>query len=132
MGEHDEGVASVNVENFPGLRTVYFGRLLVYPPHGNVVSVGRDISGELITASGILNCDLSGSVPSLMTTTCKISKVHLHCSISISVSIITFYVVGGNRMMFFQRSSFLFWFHLILFQCNALTVIIFFCLVLGF
>nr|TKW18945.1 hypothetical protein SEVIR_5G466000v2 [Setaria viridis] len=77
LGEYDVdgNIAAVNVENFPDLQTVVFRNLLEFSPHVNVVAVGRDISGKLITTSGILNCDFSGSVPSLMTTTCKISKV---------------------------------------------------------
>ncbi|CAM0147764.1 unnamed protein product [Urochloa decumbens] len=76
LGEYDVdcNIASVNVQNFPDVQTVVFMNLLEFPPHVNVVAVGCDISGKLITTTGELNC-LSGSVPTVMTATCKISKV---------------------------------------------------------
>ncbi|PVH37479.1 hypothetical protein PAHAL_5G013000 [Panicum hallii] len=77
LGEYDVdcNFPVVNAKNFLDLETVNFSNLLEFPPDGNVVSVGREISGKLTTTSGILNCDLSRSVPSLVRTTCKISKV---------------------------------------------------------
>ncbi|CAO1943109.1 unnamed protein product [Urochloa humidicola] len=77
LGEYDVdcNIAAVNVENFPDLHTVVFRKLSEFPHHGNVVAVGRDISGKIIATRGILNNDLSGSFPTLMRTTCQISKV---------------------------------------------------------
>ncbi|KAG2603494.1 hypothetical protein PVAP13_5KG775400 [Panicum virgatum] len=77
LGEYDLdcNFAVVNAKNFLDLETVGFRYLLEFPPDGNVVSVGHEISGNLTTTSGILKCDLSRSVPSLVRTTCKISKV---------------------------------------------------------
>ncbi|KAG2603495.1 hypothetical protein PVAP13_5KG775400 [Panicum virgatum] len=76
LGEYDLdcNFAVVNAKNFLDLETVGFRYLLEFPPDGNVVSVGHEISGNLTTTSGILKCDLSRSVPSLVRTTCKISK----------------------------------------------------------
>ncbi|CAL4972056.1 unnamed protein product [Urochloa decumbens] len=75
LGEYDVdcNIAAVNVENFPDLHTVGFRNLSEFPHHGNVVAVGRDITGKLIATRGILN-NLSRSFPSLRTTTCQISK----------------------------------------------------------
>ncbi|WVZ67373.1 hypothetical protein U9M48_016460 [Paspalum notatum var. saurae] len=77
LGEFDLdcNIATVNVRTPPNLRAVHLRLYGEFPPDCNVVAVGRDISGKLITTSGKLNCDLSGHLPSLMTTTCKISEV---------------------------------------------------------
>ncbi|CAO2195943.1 unnamed protein product [Urochloa humidicola] len=77
LGEYDVdcNIASVNVQNFPDVQTVVFRNLLEFPSRVNVVAVGCDIFGKLIATPGELYCDLSGSVPAVMTAICKISKV---------------------------------------------------------
>ncbi|KAG2594411.1 hypothetical protein PVAP13_5NG643400 [Panicum virgatum] len=69
LGEYDLdcNFAVVNAKNFLDLETVGFRYLLEFPPDDRYLS--------LPSTSGILKCDLSRSVPSLVRTTCKISKV---------------------------------------------------------
>jgi hypothetical protein len=49
LGEYDLdcNFAVVNAKNFLDLETVGFRYLLEFPPDGNVVSVGHEISGNL-------------------------------------------------------------------------------------
>ncbi|KAJ1287144.1 hypothetical protein BS78_03G407700 [Paspalum vaginatum] len=77
LGERDldYNIATVNVMNLPNIQTVLFRFKKAFSPHCNVLAVGRHISGKLITTSGILSYNLRGPLPSLMTTTCKISKI---------------------------------------------------------
>ena len=57
LGEYDleDNTATVNVKNFPDLRTVGFNDVFKFQPHSKVLALGRDVSGKLIATGGILN-----------------------------------------------------------------------------
>lgn len=86
LGEYDleENTATVNVKNFSDLHTVGFNDVYKFQPHSKVLALGRDVSGKLIATGGILNDDpVCEDKP--MSSTCKISKVHLHFKMSILI-----------------------------------------------
>ncbi|XP_039778497.1 uncharacterized protein LOC120645832 [Panicum virgatum] len=70
------GIASVHVMALPDV-DILFLRNVQCLPHRKVVSAGRDISGKLMTTSGILTGDSNGSAypnEKLMSSTCKIPE----------------------------------------------------------
>lgn len=71
-------IAAVNVMDMPDLHTVPSSQHVKFLPHSAVVAVGCDIDGNLVSTGGMLTDDNScGSW--LLSSTCKISEVHLHC-----------------------------------------------------
>ncbi|XP_062187863.1 uncharacterized protein LOC133891149 isoform X2 [Phragmites australis] len=68
----DHNFAAVYIMTFLDVHVVLLKRAEEILPHSNVVAVGRDISGKVITRSVILTGDLSGSEDSkeLMLSTC--------------------------------------------------------------
>uniref|UniRef100_A0A0D9W2R8 Uncharacterized protein n=1 Tax=Leersia perrieri TaxID=77586 RepID=A0A0D9W2R8_9ORYZ len=79
LGEYilEHGIATVNVVAFPDMDIILPNHRLNIVPHSKVVSVGRGISGELMTTCGILiaNPRESRYCPScVMVSTCKISE----------------------------------------------------------
>lgn len=71
----DHNMAAVIVENLPDLRPVPFNNVQKFVPHSKVVALGRDISGKLMTTSGVLIGESYNGY--LMSSTCKFSEVHL-------------------------------------------------------
>ena len=71
-------IAAVNVMGLSDLHTVLSSHQVKFLPHSTVVAVGRDVDGNLISTRGIRTDDNScGS--SLLSSTCKIPEVNLHC-----------------------------------------------------
>jgi hypothetical protein len=75
----DHGIATVNVKDFPDLDAVVFRSWMTFPPLTNVVALGRDNFGKLLSTRGVLKFETGRAFPSHIMSTCKISKVHLHC-----------------------------------------------------
>jgi hypothetical protein len=70
-------IAAVNVMDLSDLHIVVSSHGVKFLPNSKVVATGRDVNGNLISRGGILNDDSCGSWR--MSSTCKISEVHLHC-----------------------------------------------------
>ena len=80
----DYDIAVVKITSFLDIQKVLLHRALGTMLHSEVVSVGHDISGKIMTKSGNLTCDPRGYEDcELMFSTCNLSKVHLHYNLSI-------------------------------------------------
>ena len=80
----DYDIAVVKITSFLDVQKVLLHRALGTMLHSEVVAVGHDISGKIMTKSGNLSCDPRGYEDcELMFSTCNLSKVHLHFNLSI-------------------------------------------------
>ncbi|XP_066316801.1 uncharacterized protein [Miscanthus floridulus] len=70
----DHGIATVNVKDFPDLDAVVFRSRMTFPPLTNVVALGRDNFGKLLSTHGVLKFETGRAFPSHIMSTCKISK----------------------------------------------------------
>lgn len=94
----DLGIAVINIMTFLDVQVVP-NHLMEFMPYSNVVAVGHDISGKLMSTNGVLTPDTSGSENSedLMLSTCKISEVNSHCYMSSHFNVFLFRYVSWTQ-----------------------------------